>query len=159
MKITDQAFETLLEAWKAEDFETCKDRLIFICETIPANELENLLLTNIQAAMGVFELFVKTGLDNALDDTPAREFYLRIVRYILDNETPEIKQAFKETFKHCFPGMQPVGFNENGGRLYSLTDLADGLGVNIEELLSEAQKMPDVDLIQIENSPKGTTVH
>ena len=46
MKITDQAFETLLEAWKAEDFETCKDRLIFICETIPANELENLLLTN-----------------------------------------------------------------------------------------------------------------
>jgi hypothetical protein len=108
--------------------------------------------------MGVFELFVKTGLDNADDDTPARNFYLRIVRYIIENENPEIKQAFRETFNHFFPGMVPVGFNGKREKLYSLNSLADGLGVSVEGLLSEAEKLPDVKIFSTE-IPEGSTIH
>jgi hypothetical protein len=153
-----EAFGSLTHAWKAKDFDLCKNLLTCICNNVSPDELEDLLLNNIDAAMGVFELFVKTGLDNADDDTPARNFYLRIVRYIIENENPEIKQAFRETFNHFFPGMVPVGFNGKREKLYSLNSLADGLGVSVEGLLSEAEKLPDVKIFSTE-IPEGSTIH
>lgn len=93
---TEQAFRKLLEAWKAEDFKTCKKQLIYICKSIPSDDLAPLLLTSIDTAMGLIELFVKTGLDNVCDQTPASVFYLRLVRYILENEPPALKQVFQE---------------------------------------------------------------
>ena len=158
-QITDQAFEKLLEAWKAEDFDSCKPLLNFICETIPPHELENLLLKNIQAAMGVYELFVKTGFDNALEETPTRAFYLRLIIYIIKNKTPELSQAFKETFNHFFPDIKPIGFKKNGNWFYSLDALAESFGVSMEELISQAQKISDVDIFEIQNPPEGTTLH
>jgi len=153
-----EAFDRLTSAWKAKDFDTCKPLLNYICENMAPNELEDLFLQGIDAAMGIFELFVKTGLDNVLEETPARAFYLRLVGYIIKNETPDFKQASKEAFNHFFPDLKPVGFKKNGDRLYSLNTLAKGLGVTMEELLSEAQKMPDVELFSTE-LPEDVTIH
>ncbi|MDM8538604.1 hypothetical protein QUF70_17760, partial [Desulfobacterales bacterium HSG17] len=48
-----EAFENLSAAWKAENYILTRHLLIYICENIPLDELEKLVLKNIRAAIGI----------------------------------------------------------------------------------------------------------
>jgi len=158
-KTTVQALRLFADAWKKKDFETAKITFNYICENNSPDEVDKYFLANISVAMDMFKFFHETGLVDAPTGSPTRLFFFRIVRYIIENETPAIKQAFEETFNELFPDFVPVGFNENGDHLYSLDDLAKSLDVSAEHLLNEAKSIPDFKIIRVDNPPDGTTVH
>lgn len=81
---TDEAFEKLLTAWEANDFEGGKSLLNHICKNTNLDDLEKRLLVNIDAATGIFGLFVETGLSESPVDTPTGEFCIRVVNYIFN---------------------------------------------------------------------------
>lgn len=150
-QITDKAFENLIKAW---DLETQKDLLTFMCKTIPAHDLENLLLKNIKTAIWTLRLFLKTGLDDTAAEAPTWPFYIKLVSYIIRNaESQEVREIFKEIFEDGFFDIEPIGCDENKNNIYSLLNLAEGFNVSFVELLNEFKN----EMVQIKQ--EVTTMH
>jgi hypothetical protein len=150
-------FQEFFIFWKAKDYTEGGKKLNRMIETYPA--LEIIALSNIDFAMQFFEFFVETNLDMAPDNTAARNLYLKIAYYILENGTPEIQQNLQAAIKHCFPELEPNGFDENGELLYCLNDLADAFDMTPEEILQKAESMPNARVIIAKAPEPGETIH
>ena len=137
-KDTINAFQTLNAAWEAQDFGLSRDALTYLCDTVSIVALEAGLLINIDNAMEIYRIFVKTGLDYAEDGTPARAFFLKVNRYVIDNATPEIKQAMDEAF-HEFYGkdLKPTGYDDNGDPCYAMKDVCEVVGCTEEQAIDD----------------------
>jgi hypothetical protein len=134
-KSIDDTMKILATAWEAGDWDLSRQAMTFICNDRPLEELEINLLTSIEYATQLLDLFVETGLDCAEDGTPIRDFYLRIVRYIFDNQTPEIKAAMDNAFHHVYTDLKPAGYDDNGQPCYSMEDVCEVMGCTEEEAM------------------------
>lgn len=153
-----QIWLDVIENYKKGDAVKTNLLLSEFCDRVHPDVLEELFLQDVNQAMELFKLFVFTGLDCDEDGTNARDFFLRVVHYVVHNATPTIKQAMDKAFKETFPELAPAGFDENGKDLYSIDDLAQSLGVSTDDLLKEAEKMPGVEVRPTE-IPKDVTFH
>ena len=138
-KDTVNAFQTLTAAWDAQDIDLTRDAMTYLCDSTPMHNLEEgLLKTDIDTAMYVYRIFVKTGLDCAEDGTPARVFFLKLSSFVIDNATPEIKQAMDEAFNMLYgKDLKPVGYDDNGDPCYSMKDVCEVVGCTEEQAIDD----------------------
>lgn len=90
-----------------------------------------------------------------LDDPSA------IVNSAYDESKPaflrlSLQQAMRETFDEQFPGLRPSGVDDEGGEVYLLSDIAESLGANEQDLLDHAEKAGIADQVRSSTVPPNT---
>ncbi len=80
------------------------------------------------------------------------ELWAEAVEWLLIYGPPEIKKMLSEASGHAmqqsFPDIQPIGFDENGDPCYSVSQLAEALGISEEEaaqILADKEKRHGTD--------------
>jgi len=86
-----EAIDFMTIAWRLKDFDSAQFYLGTILKGVPLEALEQIMLTDLETSLGFFELFVHTRFDSAPEGSAPWKMYLKIVQYIMENATPELK--------------------------------------------------------------------
>jgi hypothetical protein len=126
------------------------------CEAISATE-ELLIIKAIENSFSSQEEAIRAGAgaDNRKADsmTPTDK---AVIMYFLSNCAPEMKAEIDKKFRSLFPGLEPCGTNEKGGRVFAVKDVAKALNIDESELIELAQTLEAEDDPDPPVGPKST---
>ena len=126
------------------------DAVRCLCDALPL-PVQRLILDAVEAQIRD----VEHALDVIADETTPTQSLLwqGCLEYLLENTPEELREMIRQRFEQCF-GITAKYRGEDGSRLYTIEQVAEALGITIEEAVERADA-----LIKPSNRPQCGDAH